>query len=491
MQYQLSMIPFMRNNRTRETHKDRTVKQQVMFDIFIMPEGSFRKFQHASSETIPNAVIWYLQWFMKFVTSETISEILVYIESFNSGCFSFRFLSIDYVGKMSSWIFQKSSESSITDVQQLYLCMILSNLRDKPTLSSRLNKNKTVCDRFLECFRTCVQYNVLSESYRTHLLESAIILVKNSSNPGWLTLAAHFYPSLGIKFLLDPEASAIPHYTYKNDEYKKLVAKLFSCLKVENQDEHQKLLLLVLKSAPTLLLGLNIFERPELLNIFATEDERVDFFVRYYQAQNTGEEKNLREKLTEFCEMSSKILDKIPINMVNQILVEYAQSENDIKSPDTSKFTEMLDSLSKSMSVPRQDLLLGILNKVDFKELWRKIPDETKVEICKSWIICRVVGIGGGDSRTKAEHVYDSMDEIMKCRLNTSIDKKLCPEVLPYLLEDCFKPEDNTGVLAAFEQIKNHLPSVQDCYISHVKKVLTSKLIKSSTEILEKCTNNR
>ena len=486
--------------------KKRNVRQHVLFDTFKFPDK-----RYVEGETIPESVIWYLQRFIKFVTDVTISELLIYIEGFNSHEFSFRSLSTNYVEELSCWILREASHSSCTDIQQLYLCMILSRVCENSTLSLRLNGKKTVCDRFLKCFATCVQFNVLSSSHHSEYLKRlerfAIILVENSSSPGWLTLAARFYPYLGIKFLLDREANAIPDYKYTNEEYQKLVAALFSYITVENQDEHKKMLLLVLKSAPSLLIALDIFERPELSNFFGGKDEKVEFFVSYYQeAQKTNKGKSLQERLTEFHQMPWEILSKIQ-EMLYPVFIEYASSDDEVDKDVISQllifsakglgidcqFITILEELSTSTSIPRQQLLLEILNNTAFKDCWHKIPLKTKVGICKSWIISRVISMGEGnsDSKTKVEQVYNSMNEIMNCHLNHPIDKDLVPNVFAYLSKECFEDKDATGALAAFEKLEDSLTSVRQCYISHIRGILTPGLIKSSTEILEKYTNSR
>lgn len=488
-----------------EEDRERVVKRRAQLDVFQFPDS-----RNHVGKTIPRSVVWYLKWFLQFVEASTISEILAHFKDFISGDFSFKSLTTDYVKELITWILEKALDNSITDIQRLYLCMVLSHLSKSSTLLPPYIKGKkNVCDRFLKCFTTCVHSNFLSTSDLELLKKIAINLVENSNSPGWLTLAAHFYPYLGIKFLLDNKDAKFPIYRYGSEEYMKMVDALFSCLKVENRDDYKQLLLLVLDCAPTLVAALKLCELSEMPEFFANEDEMVDFFVIFFEkAQNRSEKRSSREKLVELHQMPEKIRGKIHA-LLYSTLLEYAKSDEELEGEDKQvplkliismkdigmdQLTEILMELSRSKSVPRQDLLLEILNAMCFKEGWLGIPLEKQVDICVSWVFSRVMNIrceSSLDSLVKVLEVYNSINDIMNCRLNVSIDKTLAPLVSTHLLEKNFETIDAASVLEAFSEVDKYISSVRTCYISHVKKILTQELIKKSCPILQKCSNNK
>ncbi len=359
----------------------------------------------------------------------TISEILTHIEGFNSEVFSFKLLTREYVDELVKWILEQVN--SVTEIQRLYLFMVLGHIRKNSYLLSYLNGNKMACDRLLQCFTTHVHSNFHSTSDLKRLKKIAIIMVKNSSSPGWLAFAAHFYPYLGIKFLLDNKYAKLLDYTYDSEEFQKLVTALFSCLKVENRDEHKKMLNLVLKSAPTLYAAFGVFQLPKIFEIFVTENESEQFFVEFCkEALKTNEhKKGLQKKLSEIPKLPAKIFKKLQ-GLMYSALSEYAKSDEELQGEDVEglvklilsikdhgmdQFVKILMKLSTLKSVVRQYLLLQILDNELFKESWLEIPSEHKVDICSSWVITRVMNlmrVKSLEGLDKVAAVYESIEVI-------------------------------------------------------------------------------
>ena len=311
--------------------KKRTVTQQFQFDVFIFPDN-----RYFHGETLPSAAIWYAKWLLKLVNDSTISPILTSIQ-----CLYFKSLNENHMEVFVSWILEQTSQNSTTDIQRFYLCMILSHLRS-PALSKYSIGNKKACDRLLQCFTTSAHSNFLSTSDRERLKATAVSLVKNSSSPTWLTLAALFYPYLGIKFLLEKKNSeSLSHHKYDSEEYKTLVALLLSCLKVDSQeDDNKKLLKYVMKSSPTLVEVVDLFQRSEISKMFTNDDEKVDFFVKFIKEH--VKKKGSRERLTEFHHMPEKIRSTIEevLNSNENISADKAHQNKHEDGVSMIQFTE-------------------------------------------------------------------------------------------------------------------------------------------------------
>ena len=475
--------------------KERTIKRKVQFDAFYFPDNEMSRVSRKSTSRI-----WYLKWFLQFVNESTISEILTHIEDFH-----FKPLSTDHEKELVNWILEQTLGNSITVIQRLYLCMLLYLLEVRKNVKlSYLNGNMAVCDRFLQCFSTFAHSNILSKKDLKRLKKIAVILVKNSSSPGRLTLAAYFYTYFGIEFILDNKDAKLLDYTYDREEFHKLVTVLFSCLKVENRDEHRKLLNLVLKSAPTLVAAFRIFELPGMSKFFAAESESDEFFVEFCQeAQKTNENnKGFRMKLFEIHKLPTKIFKKLQ-GLMYSALSEYAKSDEELQGEDVEslvklilsikdlgmdQFVKILTELSTTKSVGRQDLLLQILDNEFFKKSWLEIPLGKRVNICNSWVITRVMNfmrVSGLEGLDKVAAVYESIEAIARRFSSVPIDKTLVHEVSIHVVEKMFEDKDAINVLQAYARIEQLSRAVQECYITHVKKILTPDLIKNSSQCIK------
>ena len=492
-----------------EERGERRVMSEVQLDVFHYPDNRNYMFQ-----TVPQSVIFYVQWLFSSVFPSTVSEFLTQIERLN-----FRSLSTKHVETIVDWIVKQASANPITEVQCLYLCIVLGHTESNYFYSSLFfpSGHQTVkaCDRLLQCFSGSIISNLLSTSNLKSLKKIATLLVRNSSSPGWLTLAAYFYPYLGIKYLLGKEYTSGLDYRYDVAEYQKWMKALFLNVKgMENRDDqfaHQKLLLLVLKSAPVFDAALDLLERSDVRGFFANEDEMVDFFVKFYQARqrDTSTHKEIGAKLVEFFQIPKMFRGKMH-KFLYPILLEYAKSDDKLKDEHEKVFLKsiiserflameqvlfLLMELSKSKSVPRQNLLLKILSNELFEKDWHETQLVQKVGICKSWVISRVnyhMRAGSIDGLDKTKTVYEAINAVMRCSVNVT-NVTLAQDVSIFVVGKFLGNEDALSILQAFASVEKCVTVVQDCYKSHVRKILerTPKVVKKSSTFLEECSSSR
>ena len=308
----------------------RIVKHQFQFDVFIYPDN-----RHREGETIPKAAMWYTKWLLKSIDSSTISPILTSLQDLN-----FTSVIEDRKQEFVRWILEQVLQGSTTGIQGLYLFMILCHFRN---LSPYLKGHKIACDRLLQCFLSCIDSNLLSKSYPEYLKKTAITLVENSSNPGWLTLVAYFYPYLSIKLFLEKKHKESLSHQYESDEYKKLVNALFSNLELNDQDDCKKLLKYVMKSSPTLVDALDVFLHSKVSEMFVNEDKKVDFFVTFLKkAQFKSENQRiLNERLDEFPGKIQSTIKEL-FNQPNE-----KELERGMETSESTKNTSQLDPVTE------------------------------------------------------------------------------------------------------------------------------------------------
>jgi hypothetical protein len=509
-----SKIPFLSHFRMFSTDpicceesSDRDAESQTQFDVFRFPQD-----KQYLSETVPKAIFSYLKLLLPCVNRSTISELLNQIESFH-----FVTMNTKHVKECVNWIVEYALDPSGSDVQRLYLCIALGHLKYSSSSLPFPNDNKTAkaCDRLLQCLNACVDSNFLSKSNLECLKKIAITLVAHSSSPGWLTLAAHFYPYLGIEFVLDKEHTKGLNYVYDGNEYKNIVAALLVNIKIANVNDriaHQDLLYRVLRNDSTSDAALELFKNSDVCQFFTDEDEKVNYFAAFYQETMRATNTSVGATLVGLYKIPEEVRGRMQ-KFLFSTLLKYAKSDEELndeqvkiflKSVISEKYLEMYEvldilmELSKSKSVLHQDLLLEILNKDIFKEDWHKAPFPRKVDICKSWVITKVINkkrhssissISGVD---KIVAVYEAVDAIMQCSLNIG-NRFLVQDMCKCIMETILRDEDAVSVLKAFTSIEKCVAVVQDCYISHVRMKLRQapKVVKKSSMFLKECSNSR
>ena len=486
-----------------EERSERTVHSEVQFDVFHYPDD--RNYMYL---IIPQSVIFYVQWMLPSIFPSTIHEFLTQIE-----CLNFKSLAGKNSELVIDWIMKQALSPSVTHAQCLYLCIVLGHVEANCFHSFSYSSGyQRVFDRFLWSLNPRVDSDFISTLNLKVLRKIAVLLVQNSSTPGWLTLAACFYPHFGIKFLLGKQYESCLNYKYDVEEYKNVVSVLFSKVKEmksgDDQYAHKEMLALVLKSAPDLCAALSLSERTDVCGLFASEDEMIDFFVKFCQdkLKDTSTHKETGAKLADFFQIP-KIFRRKMHKSLCPILLEYAKSDQDLKDGHVKIFLDsiisesflsvdqvivILTELSKSATDPRQKLLLDILDNKRFEKIWHEVKFARKVAICTSWVVTRVVLAIRQHSLDKTRAVYEAIDAIVNCSLNIT-NATLAKEVSTKVVSRFLENEDAVDVLQAFPRIEKCRPLVQDCYKSHVRTMLeqSPKVVKKSSKFLKNCSHSR
>lgn len=467
------------------------------------------------SETVPKSILFYINWLLQFVNRTNIAKIIGHV-----GRMKFRSCDTKYVKLCLAWILVQAV-SFVNDVQRLYLCIILGHLASN-YLSRALplpndSKTKIACDHLLQCLQACAVTELLSLPNLEPLETIAAIVVENCSSPGWLTFAAHFYPYLGVNHVV---RTIITSEKCDQKEFRKMVNFLLSHLKMDHHEElvHKKLLKKVLEAAPDQDAVLELFENPGLDLFFSSDEDRVDFFVNFYQdshrveRQVCGKNANPGKRLLELVKIPEKLLDKMH-RLVLSSLLEFAKSTDELKdkhveafcrlivSKQHSKYTLSTDQvstvlleLSKSRSMPHHSLLLRLLSNKDFDSDWHKMSLCQKVNTCSSWVVTKVIHVTKGplENAGRTTIVYEAVEELMSCSLN-ACNKNLAVEVCRHAIEKLFKNEVTSSILKAHKNIEKLSPVIQECYIDHVKDTLEREphLIRNSSKILMQYPHSR
>ena len=135
---------------------EKHVESHCQFDVFHFPGE--KKYV---CEIIPTSIIFYLKWLLQLIEPSTISEILTQIERF-----PFVNLSPKHVSECVAWIVEHALNCVASNLQRLYLCIVLSNLDRSLSPKVLPNEKRMVetCDRLLQCLKACVKCNFLSKS---------------------------------------------------------------------------------------------------------------------------------------------------------------------------------------------------------------------------------------------------------------------------------------------------------------------------------------
>ena len=490
-----------------EELNERRMESGAHFDVF-----HFSDDKSHLADTNSKGVVFYMQWLLSFVSRDTICKTLIQIEKFH-----FILLSREYVEECLNFIVKCALDCTVTDIQRLYLCIVLSHLvkvDSAPLQFPNDDKNKTAdaCDRLLQCLSSCVNSNFLSITNLDGLKRIALILVENSNTPGWLTLAVHFYPYLGPEFVLDKTTGL--NYTYDENEYKKIVGVLISHIKKVNgidKASHRRLLLLMLKHAKNLEAAWHIFEIVEFSWFFDSEEEKIGFFVDFYQQKTEDictKKQSVGSKLIEFYNIPKKIRGRMHKFLI-QILLQFAKSDDVLNDEHAQIFLEIVISehlnvnqlldvfieLSKSKSDHRQDLLLDILDNEFFEDRWHDAGFAEKLQVCKTWVKTRTVNMicsGTVDDVGKIVAAYEAIDAIMQCSLNIS-NKILAKQLSAFVVEGILNRVDVISFIQAFSDVEKCVAVVQECYKSDVKWILlrAPKTVKKSKFFLRECSRSR
>ena len=260
---------------------------------------------------------------------------------------------------------------------------------------------------------------------------------------------------------------------------------------VDNQGAYKDMLYMVFEHAPNLGAVWELFKNVDLGWLFTTENERVNFFVKFYQDTVRGtnaQNESSGAKLIEFYKIPEKMRGRMR-SLLFSTLPEYAKTDEEpssehvhiiVKSVISKRYLsvhevlDVLTELSEAKSLSRQCLLPDILNSECLEKDWRETPLSRKVDICKLWVITRLDSKSRVSSLSAIEKiatVYEAINEIMQCSLNIT-NTYLAQEISTYVVEKKLEGAKAISVLGAFASIEKCVAVVQNCYKSHVCKTL-------------------
>ncbi len=480
----------------------RQINSDKQYDVFHCSDD--RRYY---SESVPQSVIFYIKWLSESVNMSNISQILQQVEQMR-----FTNLTARHVREFIAWIVEQVIEPSVTDTQCVYLCVVLGHLFQKFSINFRFpndNNTKKACDHLLDCFNDSVLAPFVSTSSLQLLEELATTLVQNSSCPGWLNLAATFYPYLGVYYLISKRHDTGLKYKYDIEEYRKLIDTLLKKIIITKEEEnaHQSLLQAVLERAPNNDAVVELFDRADTGQFFVDEAEKEDIFVKFYQNTHGSTRKGVGEKLVELLKIPPKLREKL-YRLVNSCLLEFVKSSEQLKEEHTKAFldliildqclqrfqvVDLLIEISSSKSIDRHKLLLKILDTSQFRDDWHTTPITQKVKICSTWIATKVVNqtrMNNGIDKTTS--VYHGIELLMSCCLNKS-NNKLAEDVSQTVIQNVLRNEESLSVLKALVNIEKYSTVVKDCYKTHVKDILgcDQRLMKKSLKVLDEYSNSK
>ena len=483
-----------------EEKNERKIGSPVRLDVFRFSTN--KKF---FNEIVPGAIVFYTIWLIRLVNNANIKEILTPIENMN-----FRSLNQNAVKQLLDRILETAVNPTVNDVQCWYLCVVLGHLPGK--LAKNLHhlflndtRIKWAFNRLLQCLDAFSNSNLLSPSSLKLLQNIAHALVKNSSCPGWLTFAAHFYPYFGVKCVVSDNT---PGRNYERNEYRQLVDLLLSHVIVNSQHKnllHRKLLQKILGNAPDLDTSLELSDDDKVNPFFASGKEKEQFFDQFYRS-SAGKSTKSVKKLDEIVKIKKKGRPEIPREVVHTSMLAFATSVGEPKQNEVEAFIQLitsdqdmpidkvetvLEQLSKSKSVRHHNLLLDLLKKKMFEGTWQKVSSAHKLSICTSWIDTREVNeTQKHESGTVT--VYQAIDDLMSCSLNVS-DKGLAEHLCENVSKRLFKDESVGRILKAFKNVEKLSPVVQDGYKNHVKAILKKdpRLLRNPSKTLKQWSQSR
>ncbi|XP_028397453.1 LOW QUALITY PROTEIN: uncharacterized protein LOC114521280 [Dendronephthya gigantea] len=478
----------------------RKIDSNLHYDVFHSPHD-----QRYYMESVAQSIIFYTKWLLPSLHISNISRILQQIEKMR-----FMYLDGKNVKDFISWIINHVIQLSINDVQRLYLCVLLAHLCDSHHFSLPNKKEtKAACDRLLACFSADVN-SVFKSPPSVKIWEKlAIELVKHSSCPGWLNLAATFYSYLGVDYILQKRYFFSTAYNYSAREYQNLMDLLLRNIDVDSKNySYKRLLKALMEMAPNNDIVVKLYDRPDIDKFFASETEKKDFFVEFYQNihHKSSTRKDVGASLIELVKIPQELLRKM-YRPVHSSMLNFLRSDDEMEEQHIKAFldlmvldyclqksdvNDLLIEIAKSKLTSRHNLLLNILNMSLFEDNWRDTSMVEKVKICCTWITTKVVnekGMNDGMDTTTA--VYHGIDVVMRCSLNKS-NNKLAEEVSKTLIHDILRNEPSLSILKAFVSIEKYSTVVQNCYKANVKNIFSRepRLTKKSIKVLEEFTNS-
>ena len=417
--------------------------------------------------------------------------------------------------ELLQWVIRKTTLDHLHPMQGLYLCYVLGHLMH-PYEPQRPQSEqvKRAFDKLLECLAESANYNFfnMAFSFCGPLEQLSCFLVKNSSNPGWLTLVAYFYPYYRDKkrLLQHKTTRSMPHINYELSNYNYLLSLLLRNMERitgKNESTFRQLLKMVLESAPE---GHDLFKLCEEKNMkkcFFTEKDRLKFFTDCYLERLQSNEINstIGEIMTKLLIIPAKF-HHLKWGSLYEYLRKFAKSDAHLTNEDVEAFLQLtlylpkdqfydiLKFLSESCSPIRQNMVLKFLNSLKFKSKWKSVSFKKEVEIGKSWFIRKMETASGHkiaeNNVLTAHRVLNNFISCLLVRKNPQMFSELGNIVRNWLLENV----DHALIINESGVISNDdlPPDVSSNFFKLVNEVLRQNFnLVNKKEILQNFYDSR
>jgi hypothetical protein len=369
-------------------------------------------------------------------------------------------------------------------------------------------ETKRAFDMLLGCLANCAKFrgfNILRYSFSSSLEHIPYVLVMNSSYPGWLTFAAHFYPFYNTQRLLEQE---MPSMNYDMKTYLELIWLLLPNVQQFNAKNEYTLrcfLKRVFQFAPDGNYLFKLCQDKHVWRIFRKREEKMqNFFTECYLDRLSTSEDN-----TNIGEILKKILiipqefRKLKWARIYDFLLTFAKSRVSNTKEDIEAFIsiamslhlrreqvyDILKFLSESSSIPHQNIVLNFLSDVKFEDKWKSVIFKDKLHIGKSWLLTRI------QNENKVLTAYHALKELTSCHLVCKYKHHLTSELLDFLCKWLFDNVDHASIIAELGKINNIddlQRNVQNSFFTLVKDVLRKDLsLVNKQEILNEFFNSR
>ena len=406
------------------------------------------------------------------------------------------------------WTVETASRTTINPVQRLYLCALLGYLMHRVPQGSQLpssGQTKHALDGLLWYLPNC--HHLKISPYLSVLLEDvSYVLVTNSSDPDWLTLAAYFYPFCSNKQRLLDLEQKMPPKTYDTRTYHELLNLLLpnmERLSARNEYTLRSVLKKVFQACPDEKLLFELCKDKRMGKIFRKHEERQKFFTECYLDRLKSSENN-----TNIGEILKRILiipeefRSLKWAQIYDFVLKFVESHVSPTDKDTEAFIGIVMSLhlpkeqvygllmQLSTSTPHHYIVLQFLKEDKFESKWKSIYFEGKLEIGKSWLKTRML-----HNEKKVVTAYQAFNELALSPLIQKTQKRFTSELLVFLREWLIYNVDHTSIIAELgknSNVDDFLPNVQKSLFTLVKDILHKDLnLVNKQEILDEFFNSR
>ena len=458
---------------------------------------------HGNDDYILKGVLSHLHNLLAWAKNEHIGNVVPYIFQVDLSS-----LSPVAIEECVRWVIEKALH--VQGKQLLFLCATLGHIADIKNLFflpiPNGEKTKMAFDRLLQNLENCIKKRFRPPANCMHLLRrSAFTVVQGSSDPGWLTFAAHFRPFFDMKYVLEVNMN---EWTYSKESFLKLVRLLVMHLESikkfapEEQRYFQPLLKRMLQCAPDEDVLFQVFQNKEYVyRFFSSPSEREHFFSEFLKDSLDKMNENLGEKLKHIIKLSKNFHGKIS-GIIFAYVMQFIDTIDKQTSDDMDaaiylisynlsedRVLYLLQHLSKSPLPSHQDLFIQLLNDGRFTKKWDKVASSEKLKICTIWIGTKAHSSEKNFSRIKG--TFEAVDMLISCAhisSNTNLIENLCYDAFFQL-----RKQDPIRVVEEFGEINAYSPHVQNCFQGLVQEMLqkNSHLLKNKETIQRLCNNTR